>query len=222
MDLGTRYRQLLEEIHTLAEECSRDPSQITLVVVSKQRTVEEIRNVYDAGCRDFGENRLPEALEKIEQLPKDIRWHFIGSLQRKKVPKLANRFALIHSVDSLALAEKLAQVQYASPVLLEVNTSKETTKHGFTPRELQEAFSTLKQTSLTIRGLMTMAPLSKDSAVLRRCFADLRELRDLIEKVHHCRLPDLSMGMTNDYRYAIQEGATLLRIGTALFARSSP
>lgn len=191
--------------------------EVTVVAVSKQRSLEDILQVYRAGCRDFGENRVPEALEKIEKAPQDIRWHFIGMLQRKKVPKVIGKFALIHSVDSPELAKKIslcsADRGAETSLLLQVNTSGEKTKHGFSPQELQKMFPQLLELpNIAIKGLMTMAPLTDDKEQIQSCFSQLRLLRDEFQ-LHH-----LSMGMSHDYPIAITEGATLVRIGTAIFS----
>lgn len=214
------YHALLEEIATLARCCGRDPGEVGLVAVSKEMPQVKLEEAYRQGCRDFAENRLPEALEKQMQLPKDIVWHWIGHLQRNKVKGVVGHFALIHSVDSLSLAQKIAETGPAK-ILLEVNTSGEASKQGFTPDQLRAVYADLqKLPNLHIAGLMTMAPLEGD---IRGCFRALRELRDELQKVtvaphtlHH-----LSMGMSNDYPLAIEEGATLLRIGTKLFSNEA-
>ena len=192
----------------------------TLIAVSKNQPLEAILEAYAVGCRDFGENRVQEALPKIEAAPDDIRWHLIGSLQRKKVPQVIGKFALIHSVDSVALAEKIAtcsdKAGLQTSILLQVNTSGEETKQGFSPAELKSSFSDLASLKgLNIQGLMTMAPLSEDENVIRAAFRGLRELRDDLEG--KARLPDLSMGMSQDYLIGIDEGATLVRVGRAIF-----
>lgn len=206
-----RYRAVLAEVKLSAEKAGRRPDEITVVAVSKQRTVEEIQALYDAGCRDFGENRLPEALEKQAALPKDIRWHFIGTLQSKKATKALGHFSLIHSVDTPKLALKLP----GEKILLQVNVTGEESKHGLSPEEWLHEIESLKD--LSLQGLMTMAPLGASEKELHKTFAALRSFRDTLEI--HCglNLPLLSMGMSGDYRIAIEEGATHVRIGSALF-----
>lgn len=210
------YKSVLEEIRASAEAAGRNLADLRLVAVSKTQSAEAIETLYDAGQRDFGENRVQEALEKQLVCPKDVRWHLIGSLQRKKVPKVIGRFALIHSVDSAELAEKIAscsaQQGLQTSVLLQVNCSGEESKHGLAPGDWERVLPEITQLAgLSVQGLMTMAPLTDDEALIRACFRQLRELRDA------WGLSELSMGMSNDFRIAIEEGATLLRIGRALF-----
>ncbi len=196
--------------------------KITLVVVTKNHTWEEIEELYRLGCRDFGENRVQEAEKKITRAPKDIRWHFVGKLQKNKVAKVVGKFALIHSVDSLELAQKIGSESVkrgiVTNVLLEANTSGEETKEGAPPDEWNKCFSqVLDIKGLKCCGWMTMAPLTTDEDVLRKTFATLAGLRD--ELLGLCgEACELSMGMSNDYAVAIQEGATILRIGSAIFA----
>ncbi len=200
------------------------PYPITTVVVSKGVSVEKILEVYSTGCRDFGESSLSEWAEKKEMLPKDIRWHMIGPLQTKKVPKLIGNFTLIHSVDSFELLktihEKSTQAGVITSVLLESNTSGEETKKGLTPYEWEQVWNDCGTlTSVEILGLMTMAPLTEDRPLIRDCFKNLRLLRDRLLQRAFTNTPlyHLSMGMSNDWPIAIDEGATLVRIGTAIF-----
>lgn len=189
------------------------PANVSLIVVSKTASVEAIRQVYDLGCLDFGENRVQDALAKRDVLPKDIRWHFIGTLQKNKVKKVVGHFALIHSVDSVELAEEISKHKVPTDILLQVNTSGEASKQGFTPDDLVKNLSSIQQLPyITVKGLMTMAPLTEDKEVIRKCFRDLRILRDRFG------LQELSMGMSHDYQIAIEEGATMVRIGTAIFS----
>jgi pyridoxal phosphate enzyme (YggS family) len=190
--------------------------EILLVAVSKEQSPEKIMPLYDKGIRDFGENRVQEALSKIEALPKDIHWHFIGKLQKNKVSKIVGRFHLIHSVDSIELASKISHESVrrglVTSLLIEVNTSGEETKSGFTGEAFRSAFSDLqKMPGIEIKGLMTMAPLTVEEAVIRETFRNLR----LLNEEYH--LKELSMGMSHDFEIAIEEGATILRIGRALF-----
>lgn len=225
-DVNDNYRAIQAEIAELAIKSGRDPSEITLVPVSKGHSVEKIHEVYEAGCRTFGENRVQEAVQKITQAPSDIHWHFIGTLQKNKVNKVIGKFSLIHSVDSVELAEAISDRSEGevTKILLEVNTSGEEAKHGLKVPEWKEKFQQVLQLpGVQVEGLMTMAPYTDQQDVIRKCFRDLRNLRkDLAllmsieeEKLH------LSMGMSNDYLIAIEEGATLLRIGTAIFGERS-
>ena len=206
----------MTEIARIARECGRDPTGITLVAVSKGYPWEQVEQAYRLGCRDFGENRLLEAFEKKAQAPSDVCWHFIGNLQKNKVRKAVGAFVLIHSVDSLELAEKISECSeeqgIATKILLQVNTSGEQTKHGQTPEEWRRDLErVMSLRGVNIEGLMTMAPFVEDEGVIRKCFSDLHVLKQEFG-LHH-----LSMGMSHDYPIAIQEGATLLRLGTVLW-----
>lgn len=217
LSIADRYCHLLASIQEIAVKCGRDPKDITLVAVTKGHSLEHVMAAYEAGCRDFGENRLQEVLGKMAQAPHDLRWHLIGTLQKKKVPKVVGTFALIHSVDTWELAQKISQHSEKSgvetPILLQANTSGEEAKHGLSPEGWKLVFEdAVKLPGISIHGLMTMAPLVEDKFCIRRCFSRLRELRDELQLTGH-----LSMGMTHDYPIAIAEGATLLRIGTAIF-----
>lgn len=181
----------------------------TVVAVTKEHTWEEVSWIYEAGCRDFGENRVQEALTKQSQAPPDVRWHLIGTLQKNKVTKAVHNFALIHSVDSLELAQKISQQEVPARILLQVNIAHQ---HGFTPEALCNEFAALKALPhLSIEGLMTMAPNTPDPLPIRACFQEVRRLRDELG------LKELSMGMSSDYEIALDEGATILRIGTLFF-----
>jgi pyridoxal phosphate enzyme (YggS family) len=218
------YSYVQSDVQEIARRCGRNPQEITLVAVSKGCSKEEVRQAYEAGGRDFGENRLVEALPKMAQSPQDIHWHLVGTLQKNKVRKAIGKFVLIHSVDSVELARKISQCsqeqKLLTSVLLQVNVSGEKTKHGMNPegwlRIFQEVWTL---PGICIKGLMTIAPLVEDEGVIRDSFRGLRLLRDeLAEEVGGVEaLPELSMGMSHDYPIAIQEGATLLRIGTAIF-----
>ena len=207
------YSDLLQKVQSIALAAGRNPQDILLLAISKGRSVQDIAQAYAQGCRDFGESRVQEALPKMAALPQDIRWHLVGTLQTNKIKKVEGRFNLIHSIDSLELAQKLT-----GNVLLQINTSEESTKHGLAIEECRALFPTfLKLPHIHIQGLMTMAPLTQDQATLHHAFRSLRLLRDELVKHHNHPLPHLSMGMSNDYPIAIEEGATILRIGTALF-----
>jgi len=216
-----KYPQLKQEIKDYAIKVDRDPDTITLVAVSKSHPIETIEQAYEAGCRDFGENIVQEAMPKISLMPEDVRWHMIGTLQRKKVSGIIGKFVMIHSVDSLRLAEAISRhgEGHNSKILLQVNTSGEATKHGFTPPEIKGAFGTLKSLpNLNIQGLMTMAPYTEDEDVIRNAFKKLRLLKEELEEEEDHPLPFLSMGMSNDWKIAVEEGATHLRIGSEIFA----
>ncbi len=202
--------------HNYLEICKEAP-HVTVIAVSKGHSSNSIQSVYEVGCRDFGENRIDEALVKIEECPKDIQWHFIGTLQSNKVRKAIGKFYLIHSVDSLSLAQKISdcslEQEVVSSVLLQVNTSGESSKHGFSIKEWVDYFDQVMQLKgLHVRGLMTIAPLDASSEDLRKYFKSLRLLKEKLG------LSQLSMGMSHDYKIALEEGATLVRIGTAIFS----
>lgn len=223
MSIINNYQSLKEEIYSICLQCGRDPLEITLLCVSKGHSWEEAQFLYEAGARLFAENRVLEALEKIALAPKDIQWHFIGNLQRNKVRKIIGHFDLIHSVDSLSLCKEIDRISLEkgifSNVLLEANTSGEESKHGLKKEEwLQYIDEIFHLKNLRVIGLMTMAPYTEDEKIIRSCFSGLRELRDELEKLAGVKLPHLSMGMSNDYKIAIEEGATILRIGSKLFS----
>jgi len=215
------YKKICEEISDTAVKCGRNPKEISLVAVTKGMSWEEASFFYDQGQRDFGENRVAEALDKKLIAPADCRWHFIGNLQKNKVRKVVGNFALIHSVDSFELAEKLSTVSLEmnirTPILLQVNISGEISKQGYTPEEWRSCIEKVMQLpGITVEGLMTMAPLTEDEEQVRKCFRGLRLFGEDLRKISGCPLPHLSMGMSHDFKIAIEEGATLLRIGNAL------
>ena len=213
--------EVRERISRAIQKSGREPDSVHLITVSKQISVDRIEEARAAGAVVFGENKVQEAIPKIEQMgPEGIFWHFIGHLQKNKVKFLDERFDLIHSVDGLELAEKIAKQcqseNRVQRVLLQVNVAGETAKFGMEPGELEKqlmAFSSLK--GIQVEGLMTIPPYDPDPESSRRYFSRLWELRDQCEK--RLSLPELSMGMSNDFEVAIEEGATLVRVGTAIF-----
>lgn len=226
MTVSERYLSLVQDIHRIAKACGRDPSEVSLVSVTKGHSLEHVLPAYDSGARIFGENRVQEALEKVQEAPKEIQWHLIGTLQKNKVKKAVGHFSLIHSVDSLGLAEKISEISLEqgvrTAILLQTNTSGESAKHGLTADEWKQNLETvLKLEGIEVQGLMTMAPFVEDELVIRSCFTRLRNLRDQLQKAagEKCHLRHLSMGMSHDYSIAIEEGATLVRVGTAIFGK---
>jgi len=211
-----------------AAKSKRSPDDIELVAVAKTHSAEAVREAIDAGHSLFGESKVQEARAKIPLLPSNLRWHFIGHLQKNKVRHALPFFELIHSVDSLELAQaidRIAQDDGLHPrVLLEVNVAAEASKFGFQPDKLrQEMESLLALPRLSIEGLMCIPPLGQDAEASRKYFITLRELRNTFECEFDLKLTRLSMGMTNDYTIAVEEGATLVRVGTAIFGeRSKP
>lgn len=216
------FHSIKKHIEKLAVKFKRDPKEITLLAVSKKRSLEEIQALYEEGCRDFGENRVFESLEKASKMPEDISWHFIGNIQSKKVPKIVGKFHLIHSVDSLKLAKFISmhslKIGVETNLLLQVNSSGEESKQGFESENLFELFNEMIQIKgIKIKGLMTMAPLTEDKIRIRQTFSKLRELKENLERDFPIEKMHLSMGMSNDYDIAIEEGATIVRIGSAIF-----
>lgn len=218
MDLGA----VRERIARAAERAGRDPAGVTIVAVTKTHPIERVREAAAAGLLDIGENRVQEALEKQAQWPDaPVRWHMIGHLQRNKARLAAGRFALIHSLDSVRLADALEQAAAAKnvvqPVLVEANVAGEAQKSG---APLAEVAGIVRHAAnlphLKLEGLMTMAPLTDDAKVQRNTFRGLRELRESLLTAH-CSLLTLSMGMSNDFEIAVEEGATMVRLGTVLF-----
>ena len=218
----------LEQVRrNIVEACkavNRDPSEVTLISVSKTKPVSMLQEAYDAGSRDFGENKVQEIMDKYPQLPSDIRWHMIGHLQRNKVKYIVDKVALIHSVDSLRLAETIeneaAKHNVTVPILIEVNVAQEESKFGLKTEEvlsLVESIAVLPH--INIKGLMTIAPYVEDPEENREIFRELKKLSvDIAAKnINNVNMSVLSMGMTNDYQVAVEEGATFVRVGTGIF-----
>ncbi len=233
MELGTptviaaNLALVRQRIDAAAQRVGRDGSEIALVAVSKMQPFEAIAAAYAVGQRDFGENRVEELWPKVEEAERqgfvDIRWHLIGTIQSRKSADAIGPFVLIHSVDRIKLANRLNRDAEAKgkvmDVLLEVNTSGEESKHGFTPEELLAVAGELgSYPAIRMRGLMTLAPFTENPEEARPVFRRLRELRDRIQQEHPgMSWPELSMGMTNDFEVAVEEGATLVRVGSAIF-----
>lgn len=216
----------MARVSDAARTAGRSPESIRLVAVTKYATTERMTEAYAAGIREFGENKLQDALPKLAALSHLApRWHFIGHLQTNKVKRVVGPFGLIHSVDSWKLAEALSREAVAKglvqPILIQVNTSGETSKYGMTPAEVPAVLGRIARElpGVVVQGLMTMAPHDSDPEVARPCFRKLRELRDACneELPADARMEHLSMGMTQDFTVAIEEGATLIRIGSGLF-----
>lgn len=225
MSIKRAFVEIAQNVKEKALSCGRNPQEVTVIAISKNISLESMRSVYQEGCREFGESRIQESVGKIAELPKDCRWHFIGSLQSNKVGKVISSFQLIHSVDTLQLAHKISHMSQErgikTSVLLQVNTSGEASKHGLSPEEWKKALDSMNQLpGLKIEGLMTMAPFTDDHQMIRDCFHKLYVLRESwrSEMKDPLIFRHLSMGMSHDYLIAIEEGATLLRIGSAIFA----
>ena len=226
--IAENLERVLEQIAQAAVKAGRGVDEIELVAISKTHDAERVRGAVEAGQNLFGESRVQEARVKIPELPSNLRWHFVGHLQKNKIRHALPLFELIHSVDSLALAQdinRIAEEEGMHPrVLLEVNVAGEGSKFGFAPEKLrQEMESLLALPRLSILGLMCIPPVAEEAEASRKYFVTLREFRDSLQTEFHVDLAQLSMGMTQDYVVAVEEGATLVRVGTAIFGeRSKP
>lgn len=217
-----------DAIAEAAVRAGRAPSEISLVAVSKGHPVEAVRAALDAGLRDLGENRVSELEDKVAAVGRSgVTWHMVGHIQRRKAPRVLDVADVIHSVDSVRLARRLVRVSDGSGtdeprvparLLFQVNTSGEEAKYGFDPTDVVERILEISELpGIDCAGLMTMAPLTEDEELLRRTFRRLRELLEEIRRSRPSFGSQLSMGMTNDLRIAIEEGSTMVRVGTALF-----
>lgn len=217
-------REVKNNIDQACRRAGRDPKEVCLIAVSKTKPVADLREAYEAGVRDFGENKVQELMDKMPQMPKDVRWHLIGHLQKNKVKYVVGNVYMIHSVDSLPLAEAISREAVKKDVtvkiLAEVNIAGEESKFGITPEEapvLVKEIAALP--GISLEGLMTVAPYVTDPEENREVFSKLRQLEvDILGKNIDNRTRNvLSMGMTNDYQVAVEEGATLVRVGTGIF-----
>jgi hypothetical protein len=226
--IAANLEEIRRRMADAAQRAGRDPASVRLVAVSKTYPAEAVAAAAATGQRVFGESRVQESRDKIPACPSGLEWHFIGHLQKNKVRQALPLFPFFHSIDSTALAGAIDRIAGETGVkaqgLLEVNVSGEETKHGFTPEELRAQFPTLsKLPHLRIRGLMTMAPYNENPEEARPVFRALRELRDELQSTYQHPLPELSMGMSGDFEPAIEEGATLVRVGSSIFgARPRP
>ena len=210
-----------ERVSAAARQAGRNPDGVTLIVVTKGRDIGRIRELYDQGVRDFGENRAQELLSKVGELPEDIRWHFVGPLQTNKVNKVRSAVQLLHSLDRPKLAKAWANNAVGKvPALAQVNIGGESRKHGVAPEQVEKLVETAREEGVELRGLMAMAPRVENPEEARPYFCELRELSERLES----RFPgmgQLSMGMTEDYEIAVEEGATMVRVGRAIFGAGS-
>lgn len=215
------YQEVCERIAQAAERAGRDADDVTLVAVSKTKSVEEILTVYEQGHRDFGENRAGEMVEKAARLPDDIRWHFVGALQSNKARQIRPIAHLLHSMDRVSLASAWAKGEgRAPPVLIQVNTGEEPQKSGVPTDDTGSLVDRVLAMGLEVRGLMAIPPLSEDPEQMRPHFRALAEVRERIRDQHH-QVTELSMGMTDDFEVAIEEGASFIRVGRAIFGARS-
>ncbi|MFQ5482487.1 MAG: YggS family pyridoxal phosphate-dependent enzyme [Nitrospinaceae bacterium] len=221
--ISEKLQALHRRINDAAARTGRDPKEVRLLAVSKTVGPEAVLEAARAGHRAFGENKVQEAVEKIEALrTHGLEWHFIGHLQKNKVKYIPGRFALVHSIDSLDLAERLARTcreqGVVTPVLIQVNVSGEDSKFGIPPGDLEPLLDRARALDgIDPVGLMTLPPFDPDPEKARPHFARLRELRDRLGGQPGLSLPHLSMGMSHDFEVAVEEGATWIRVGTLLF-----
>lgn len=222
MTLSEKLSEIRQRMADATLRAGRSVESVQLLAVSKTFPVEAIEEAFAAGQLAFGENKVQEALEKIPQLPSALQWHLIGPLQRNKVRKALPHFSMIHAVDSVRLAETISQVaaelNIKAQILLEVNVDGEESKFGFMPEQLREQMLHLAALpSLEIKGLMCIPKPQETSDKMRPAFRRLRELARDLKETYHLSLPELSMGMSDDFEVAIEEGSTIIRVGSALF-----
>lgn len=222
--IAQNLHQVQENIKKACEKANRDPAEVTLIAVSKTKPVSMLQEAYNEGVRTFGENKVQEIMDKYGQLPQDIEWHMIGHLQRNKVKYIADKVTMIHSLDSLRLAETIeseaSKHNRVIPVLIEVNVAMEESKFGISVDEVLPFVQELsKFPHLRVNGLMTIAPYVENPEENRQIFRKLKKLSvDIEEKnINNINMSVLSMGMTGDYQVAIEEGATMVRVGTGIF-----
>ncbi len=224
MDIAANISQIRQQIASVCADCGRDPADVRLVAVSKKKPASDIEAAIAAGQTLFGESYVQECVAKIDEVESAAEWHFIGSLQSNKVKALAGKVVMIHSVDRLSLAEEIdrqwGKLNSVVDILIQVNLGEEETKSGTTADELLKLVSQLAQFKhLRIRGLMALPPWAEDPEAARPYFRQLRELAWQIEamRLPNVKMQELSMGMSHDFAAAIEEGATMVRIGTAIF-----
>ncbi|MBO5241246.1 MAG: YggS family pyridoxal phosphate-dependent enzyme [Lachnospiraceae bacterium] len=218
------YDEIQKNIDAACEKAGRERAEVELIAVSKTKPVSMLAQLYEHGCRDFGENKVQELVEKYETLPKDIRWHMIGHLQRNKVKYIVDKVFLIHSVDSLRLAEEISKEACKKNVtvniLIEVNVAQEETKFGLKTDETAELIRQISVLpGICVKGLMTIAPYVENAEENRQYFRKLKQLSvDIMHKnIDNISMGSLSMGMSGDYLVAVEEGATYVRVGTSIF-----
>lgn len=224
MSIADNLSRVRADLAAAATAAGRDPESITLVAVSKTWPASDVAEAAAAGQRIFGENKVQELLAKIPESPAGLAWHLIGHLQSNKVRKVLPHCALIHSIDSIELARDVSRIAgelgLTAWILLQVNVASDEAKFGFPVGVVMESFAEIRSLPhLEVRGLMTVPPFDEDPGQVRPHFAALRRLRDELEREHGVSLPELSMGMSHDCRIAIEEGATMVRVGSAIFGR---
>lgn len=220
MKVKDKLFSINQQINEACKRVNRDTDGVTIIAVTKYVSVERAKEALEAGLQNLGENRDEGLLEKWQVLGDKPKWHFIGTLQTRKVKNIVDKVEYIHSLDRLSLAEEInKRAQEKIKCLVQVNVSQEDSKHGLNPEEVIDFIEQLRPyENILVAGLMTMAPLTDDEAIIRNCFRTLRELRDQVQasQLDYAPCTELSMGMSNDFSIAIEEGATMVRIGTAL------
>ena len=222
--LADNYIKVLGQVNSACKNVNRDCSDVTLIAVSKTKPIEMLQEVYNAGARDIGENKVQEIMDKFEKLPNDIRWHMIGHLQTNKVKYIADKVYMIHSVESEKLAKEISKqavkVGRTIPILIEVNVAEEDSKFGIKLEECEDFIRAIHDLpGITVKGLMTIAPFVENAEENREYFRALKQLSvDITKKnIDNVSMDFLSMGMTGDYIVAIEEGANYVRVGTGIF-----
>jgi pyridoxal phosphate enzyme (YggS family) len=229
MSIAENYRRVQGRVSEAALKAGRDPSDITIVAVTKTHPAATVEEALAAGVTDVGENRVQEFLSKARDVTSPCRWHLVGHLQTNKVNKVIGRFAMIHSIDSLDLAEKISAAGeregVTTDILVEVNTSGEESKYGLEAEGALEVCAAIAGLpAISLRGLMTVGPWVDDAAVLSKAFASLRLLGEKIGEagISGISMEHLSMGMTDDFEIAIAEGSTIVRLGRVIFGERRP
>ena len=223
-DIKENLANVRKNIEESCKKVGRDVSEVTLITVSKTKPLSDLRIAYEEGSRDFGENKVQELVSKIDEMPSDVKWHLIGHLQRNKVKYIAGKVAMIHSVDSYRLAEEInVQAKKNSceiPILIEINIAGEDTKFGIKPEEAEELIREISELeNVKVSGLMTIAPNVANPEENRAYFKAMKDLfvDNSSKNIDNVEMKVLSMGMTNDYTVAVEEGATMIRVGTGIF-----
>jgi hypothetical protein len=227
MDLAANLQSIRQRVAAACQRSGRDPATVTLVAVSKGQPPEIVTAAADLGLSLFGENRVQEARAKIAQCPGRLRWHMLGHLQSNKCRDAVSLFAMIQSVDSLKLAAEVnkwaGHFAKTMPVLLEINVASESSKSGYAPEKLLLELNDLNALpKIEVHGLMTLAPFTPEPEKVRPVFRSLRQLQQQCEQILGAPLPHLSMGMSGDFEVAIEEGATMIRLGSSLFGPRKP
>lgn len=225
-EIEMRYQSVYKEFQDACSKAGRRPGEVKLIAVSKNFPAEEIQKIYQLGQLDFGENKAQEMSAKFSLLPNDIKWHFIGRLQRNKVKYIIDKACMIHSVDSVPLAEEISRQallkEVVMPVLIQVNLDQEETKAGFEEAQIRKALEDISRLpGLRIQGLMTIGAFHEEAEDSRPLFRRMKELFDQIDQwqIPGVTMQSLSMGMSHDFKVAIEEGATFVRVGSSIFGQ---